>query len=102
MAQVTFTRGLHHDLPAPPPAAEGSTVREVLDQVFRLTPPLRDRVVDEEGRLRKQILVFIDGVTIADRERLSDPVEPGSSVFVMQALSGGASRGGAPPREEHS
>ena len=31
----------------------------------------------------------VDGKQLADRERLSDPVEPSQRLYVMQALSGG-------------
>ena len=71
--------------------APGATLREVLDGVFTDNPRLRGYVVDERGALRKHMIVFIDGRQIVDRERLSDPVEPRSEIYVMQALSGGSS-----------
>jgi hypothetical protein len=46
-------------------------------------------VLDDQGRLRRHVHVFVDGVLVADRERLSDPVGPASELHVMQALSGG-------------
>jgi sulfur carrier protein ThiS len=66
-----------------------ATVREALDQVFSANPRLRGYVLDDQGRLRRHVVVFVDGEMVADRERLSDPVRPASSVLVMQALSGG-------------
>ena len=64
-------------------------MREVLDDVFGKQPRLRGYVLDDQGRLRKHVVVFIDGEMIRDRNTLSDPVEPESTLFVMQALSGG-------------
>ncbi len=90
MASVAFTPNLKRHVECPDVEAAGATVREVLDQVFADHPRLRGYVVDERGVLRKHMVIFIDGRQIADREQLSDPVLPGSEVYVMQALSGGA------------
>ena len=70
-------------------AVEGATVREALDAVFVTNPGLRGYVLDDQGRLRRHVVVFVNGEMIEDRERMSDRVEPSSELFVMQALSGG-------------
>jgi hypothetical protein len=64
-------------------------VRDVLDTVFEDNPMLRSYIVDDQGRLRKHVVVFVDGELIEDRDGMSDPVEPASDLMVMQALSGG-------------
>ena len=89
MADVVFTPNLQRHVECPPREVPGATVREVLDGVFADNPRLRGYVVDERGALRKHMSVFIDGRQISDRERLSDPVESRSEIYVMQALSGG-------------
>jgi sulfur-carrier protein len=90
VAEVTFTPNLARHVDSPRSEAPGATVREVLDRVFADHPRLRGYVVDEQGALRKHMIIFIDGRQIADRARLSDPVEPRSELYVMQALSGGS------------
>lgn len=60
-----------------------------LQAVFVENPVLRGYVLDDQGRLRKHVAVFVDGVQISDRVHLSDPVREDSDIFVMQALSGG-------------
>jgi hypothetical protein len=89
MAVVVFTPNLQRHVEAPPTDVAGATVREVLEHVFTANPRLRGYVVDERGVLRKHMVVFIDGRQITDRVTLSDPVEPSSELYVMQALSGG-------------
>jgi hypothetical protein len=89
VATVSFTPNLERHVECPTKTVEGSTVRDVLDRVFADNPRLRGYVVDEQGALRYHMLVFVDGQQIADRERLSDPVSPGSELYVMQSLSGG-------------
>jgi molybdopterin synthase sulfur carrier subunit len=39
--------------------------------------------------VRKHMNVFVDGRQVRDRERLGDPVDAASEIYVMQALSGG-------------
>jgi sulfur carrier protein ThiS len=46
-------------------------------------------VLDEHGRLRKHVNVFVNETAIGDRARLSDPVSSGDDIYVFQALSGG-------------
>jgi sulfur-carrier protein len=50
---------------------------------------LRGYVLDDQGHLRPNVVVFVDGVRSADRVALADALQPGSRVFVLQALSGG-------------
>lgn len=90
MAEVAFTPNLQRHVECPRREAPGATLRDVLDRVFADNPRLRGYIVDERGALRKHMTVFIDGRQISDRERLSDPVEPRSEIYVMQALSGGS------------
>jgi sulfur-carrier protein len=68
----------------------GATVREVLDKAFASSPELRSYLLDDQGRVRRHVAIFVNGETIGDRAGLSDPVAPDAEVFVMQALSGGS------------
>jgi sulfur carrier protein ThiS len=45
--------------------------------------------VDEQGRLRQHVAVFVGGELVRDRLNLTDRVQDHQDVFVMQALSGG-------------
>jgi hypothetical protein len=89
LAVVAFTENLRRHVACPTVEASGTTVREVLGQIFAENPRLGGYVLDERGALRKHMVVFVDGRQITDRESLSDEVEAGSELYVMQALSGG-------------
>lgn len=89
MARIEFTDNLQKHLPCPPAEANGETVRAVLESVFEENAPLRSYLLDDQGRLRKHVNIFINGDMISDRTRLSDPVTDKDQVFVFQALSGG-------------
>ncbi|MCB9730848.1 MAG: MoaD/ThiS family protein [Deltaproteobacteria bacterium] len=92
MVTVEFTRHLFRFFPqleGQGVEVEASTVAEVVRELEKLAPGIAGYVCDERGRLRPHVNVFIDNERVADRGRLGDPVEPGSRVFIMQALSGG-------------
>ncbi len=89
MASVTFTSHLARAVPTPTVEAPGSTVREVLESIFRSSPRLRSYLLDEQGRLRKHVGIWVDAVPVRDRVRLADPVGETSRLHVLQLLSGG-------------
>ena len=92
MARVELTRHLFSFFPhlqGKEIEVEATTVAEVVREVDKLAPGFAFYVCDELGRLRRHVNVFVGDESIADRRRLSDRVEPGSRVFIMQALSGG-------------
>ena len=66
--------------------AEGSTIAEVLVDLDRSYPGIRFRVVDEQGRLRKHMKVFVNQDAARD---LQAAVDPSDEIVLMQALSGG-------------
>lgn len=89
MVRVAFTRSLERFLPCPPGEVSGATVREALDAVFASNPRLAPYVLDEQGELRKNVMVFVEGEVVRDRKGLGDPVADGAEIFVMQSLAGG-------------
>jgi molybdopterin synthase sulfur carrier subunit len=90
MPRISFTPQLQRFLDAPAADAAGATVREALDAVFAGNPRLRGYIVDEHGRLRKHVTLFVGDRAVVDRTGLSDAVDADTEIFVMQALSGGA------------
>ncbi len=89
MARVSFTDNLRKHLPCPPAEAAGDTVRAVMEAVFADNPPLRSYLVDDQGRLRKHVNIFVNDRMIEDPVTLSDSVSNNDRIFVFQALSGG-------------
>jgi len=89
MVQVSFTQNLQRHVKAPTTSVDGTNVKQVLDAVFAEHPEVRDYVLDDQGGVRRHMVVFVDGEPIRDRVGLSDEVSPDAEVHVMQALSGG-------------
>ena len=89
MPHVSFTPNLHRHLDTPSLEVGGDTVAAVFEQVFRARPELRGYLLDDQGRLRRHVAVFVDGRRARDTRTLGDPVAADSEVCVVQALSGG-------------
>jgi molybdopterin converting factor small subunit len=52
-------------------------------------PGVRDRVLDERGRVRTHINIFVDGENIRYSGGLDTPLRADSEVFIIPAVSGG-------------
>ncbi len=90
MPHVAFTRHLVRFFPALTEGeVPGATVREVIDALERRHPGFAAYVMDETGRLRRHVNIFVGDEPICDRARLSDALSPNDEVFILQALSGG-------------
>jgi sulfur-carrier protein len=89
MAQLHFTSWLREVVPDGPLEASGATVGEALGALFSARPHVRSYVLDEQGRLRKHVCVFADGVRLPQKATLAHVIKPQSKLYVMQALSGG-------------
>ena len=89
MARVHFTSQLKRFVEAPEVHSTSLTLRAALADAFATNPRLQGYVLDDQGHLRANVLVFIDGRRVLDRVELNDPVSETSRVHVLQALSGG-------------
>jgi molybdopterin synthase sulfur carrier subunit len=67
-------------------SAAGATLDALFDDLDRQFPGLRFRVIDEQDRLRRHMLLFVGDERQDD---LRAPLPPGATVMVVGALSGG-------------
>ncbi len=65
------------------------SVRVVLEELEQRYPPLYRSVCDETGAVRRHINVFVNSSSIRDREGLDTVLEPGDTVTILTAVSGG-------------
>lgn len=66
--------------------ADGASVGELLEDLEHRHPGIRFRMVDEQGRLRQHMKVFVNQDSVRD---LDTPIAEHDIVTIMQALSGG-------------
>ena len=67
----------------------GSTLAEVIDALEAAHPGLRDRVLDESGKLRRFVNVYVDDDDVRFAEGLATPTKDGASVSIIPAVAGG-------------
>jgi molybdopterin converting factor small subunit len=86
-AIVLLPRSLVTLFPGAPRRIEvvGATVGGVIDALETRVPGMRDRLVMAGPALREHINVFVDG----EHADLSTPIQPGSTIHVIPAVSGG-------------
>lgn len=75
----SYTRQSHVD-------AAGATLDALFTDLDRRYPGLRFRVVDEQGMLRPNMRVFVNGIGVRE---LQHALKPEDDVAVVLALSGG-------------
>ena len=66
--------------------ADGATLTELLFDLDRRYPGLRFRMVDEQGRIRKHMKIFVNDESVRE---LETRVDARDEITIMQALSGG-------------
>jgi sulfur-carrier protein len=67
-------------------SADGLTLGGLLADLDRRFPGLRFRIIDEQGRVRRHIKFFVDGV---QAKNLDPTLDGATEVMIVCALSGG-------------
>ena len=89
MAKLVFTQQLRRFTEVPEIDTAATTLRAALETAFERNPRLRGYLLDEQGHLRPHVVIFIDGQRVNDCIGLGDALAANSSIYVLQALTGG-------------
>lgn len=95
MAKVSLGSALRRwissadEQPVDPLEFDAADLDQLLQALFTHSPQLRGYVVDEHGRLRHHVTVFVDNTVVSSKTDLSQRLGANSEVYIMQALSGG-------------
>lgn len=68
---------------------EGVNVREMIDDLERQFPGMRERLCDDEGALRRFVNVFVGDEDIRFMQGLETALEDGAQVSIVPAVAGG-------------
>jgi hypothetical protein len=61
----------------------------VLDDVNHAYPGILTYILDDQGRIRKHVQIFIKNEALFRRDTLDINVDQADEIYIMQALSGG-------------
>ena len=64
---------------------DGATIHDLLSALEREQPAVSGWILDERGRIRRHIAVFVNGELGGEETSVS----PGDRVEILQAISGG-------------
>jgi molybdopterin converting factor small subunit len=70
-------------------SAAGGTVGEVIDDLERRHPGVRDRLLDEKG-VRRFINIYVGEEDVRFLDGLKTALKPGDSISIIPAIAGGA------------
>jgi sulfur-carrier protein len=65
------------------------TVADALDALWAAHPELRSRILDEQGRVRPHVNVFVDHLSIRETGGLATPLSETAEIAIIPAVSGG-------------
>jgi len=69
--------------------AEGATVDDLLADLERSYPGIKERLCDESGKLRRFVNVFVNEEDIRFLQGDQTPVKAGDEVSIIPAIAGG-------------
>ena len=70
-------------------SVEGATLADVLDALEADHTGIRARVLDEDGKLRRFVNVYVNDDDVRFADGLQTPTPDGSSVSIIPAVAGG-------------
>jgi molybdopterin converting factor small subunit len=81
----SYSDGVGRVVLDPPPA----TLADALGELAARFPGIRDRVLDEQGRVRPHVNLFVDREDVRFGDGLRTPLRPQAVVHILPAVSGG-------------
>lgn len=70
-------------------AVEAGTVGEVLQSLEAAHPGFAERILDDEGNLRRFVNIFVSDDDVRFMDGLETPVPDGETVSIVPAVAGG-------------
>ena len=68
----------------------GNNVQEIIANLEKNYPGLRERICDESGQIRRFVNIFVNGEDIRFKDGPNTPVQDGAEVSIIPAIAGGS------------
>lgn len=69
---------------------EGKTVGEAVQRLVRTYPDLKERLMDEQGMIRRFINIYVNGEDVRFIQGLEMPLKEGDQLSIIPAIAGGS------------
>ena len=70
--------------------ADGATVLEIIEDLERNHPGMRERILDESGALRRFVNLYLDDEDVRFLKGIDTEVPEGARISIIPAVAGGA------------
>ncbi len=70
--------------------SKGATIEEVLSDLEKNYPGIKERICDETGQVRRFINIFLNGEDIRFKEGIKTKVADAAEVSIIPAIAGGS------------
>lgn len=71
--------------------AKGNTVKDLVDDLERQFPGIKERICDDAGAIRRFVNIYLNDEDIRFLEGDATPVKEGDDVSIIPAIAGGLS-----------
>jgi sulfur-carrier protein len=86
---VTFAASLQRHITCATQNVAPASLREVLKTALLAAPDLAHYIFDDQANIRKHVAIFINRDMLQNRADLTQTLNAGDQVLVVQALTGG-------------
>ncbi|NOS35109.1 MAG: MoaD family protein [Deltaproteobacteria bacterium] len=70
-------------------SAEGGTITTVIDDLDKNYPGLKERICDEEGKLRRFVNLYVNDEDIRFMSNMETELKDGDEISIVPAIAGG-------------
>ena len=67
----------------------GATLKELIEDLERRYPGVKERICDETGKIRRFVNVFVNEEDVRFQQGEATPVKDGDEVSIIPAIAGG-------------
>ena len=69
--------------------AQGGTVKALVEDMEKNYPGIKERICDENGKVRRFVNVYVNGDDIRFLQNLETALKEGDSISIVPAIAGG-------------
>jgi MoaD family protein len=82
--------------------ANGSNIRELIDDLEKNFPGLKERICDETGKIRRFINIYVNEEDVRFLKQDETLLKDGDEVSIIPAIAGGQGVGNRPERSRRT